>query len=115
MFVPKFAVIASIIVFLLLSATSIMSVAALVETRETAANTRVIAVNNNRAMCAVSDYYEDRIVETKTYLKEHPEEEPIPGITRATLKRGLESNLGLVDALEFATCPGEEVKKGPGE
>jgi hypothetical protein len=62
-----------------------------------------IAQDNTRALCAVKQEAEKRVVETNNFLKEHPE--GIAGISPAVLKRGADNAQSTVDALQNVTCP----------
>lgn len=66
-----------------------------------------IAEENFQANCVQLRTAKDRVAATTTFLAEHPGAEPIPGVSRALLLRGLERDQEQVEALDFLSCPEE--------
>lgn len=56
------------------------------------------------ALCAFVGDLERRADSTAEYLKKHPGKEPIPGISRADLRRSLENQRRTLDSLKGLKC-----------
>lgn len=66
---------------------------------------RVVAVTTNSALCSFRADLQRRLDDTVRYMRQHPGREPIPGITRATLRRSVEGQRATLDALSILACP----------
>lgn len=58
----------------------------------------------HEALCALRADLERREANTLRYLEEHPGPEPIPGISRAEILRGLENQRRTLRSLDSLSC-----------
>ena len=63
-----------------------------------------VAVETHTALCTLHDDLEQRLESTLEYLDKHPGHEPIPGITRATLRTSVRNQRATLDALSNLNC-----------
>jgi hypothetical protein len=63
-----------------------------------------VALETHTALCTFTDDLTRRYESTREYLQKHPGREPIPGITRASLRRSLESQRATLDSLAVLEC-----------
>ncbi len=63
-----------------------------------------VALETHTALCTFADDLTRRYESTKEYLQKHDGKEPIPGISRATLRRSLEGQKATLDALAVLDC-----------
>lgn len=66
-------------------------------------NTEVLRIDH--ALCTFVSDLERRANDTREYLRKHEGREPIPGITRADLRRSLQAQLSTLESFEELRCP----------
>jgi len=67
-----------------------------------------VAVETHTALCTLNNDLERRLEDTVRYLERHPGKEPIPGISRADLRRSIQNQRDTLDALSVLECEGGE-------
>ena len=87
---------------LLVSATLVFVIAS--SNAKTAARLEQVATETHTALCTFKADLERRYESTVKYLHRHEGPEPIPGITRGTLRRSLQSQKATLDALDVLDC-----------
>ena len=63
-----------------------------------------VATETHPALCTFTDDLTRRYETTRKYLRKHEGREPIPGITRADLRRSLQAQKSTLDALSVLNC-----------
>ncbi len=63
-----------------------------------------VARETHTALCTFTDDLERRLESTIKYLHKHPGREPIPGITRADLRRSVVNQKATLAALDELHC-----------
>ena len=73
-------------------------------TAGTARKLEAVTTETHTALCTFKLDLERRFEDTKDYLEKHLGKEPIPGITRADLRRSLDAQRSTLDALGVLDC-----------
>jgi hypothetical protein len=74
------------------------------ENAQTQDRLQAVATETHSALCTFKADLQARFENTKEYLAKHPGKEPIPGITRADLRRSLDAQRSTLDALSVLEC-----------
>jgi hypothetical protein len=67
--------------------------------------TYTLSKNNRDSLCIFRADIASRVQQTDQYLKEHPEPEPFPGITRQTLLTQVEGQKRTLGSFKHLHCP----------
>ena len=74
------------------------------ENAQTTARLEAVAFETHSALCTLHDDLANRLESTLEYLDKHPGPEPIPGITRATLRTSVRNQRATLAALSNLNC-----------
>jgi hypothetical protein len=70
----------------------------------TQARLEEVATETHAALCTFKADLQRRADDTRAYLQKHPGVEPIPGITRADLRRSLNAQRDTLESLVVLDC-----------